>query len=79
MSPTLTKEIEMPDFRIRAYRRQLVEVIVNAESEEYAYDEALNTDKHEWDVIETYDIDDFVGCTYIEPADAYDPQEWLED
>ena len=66
----------MPDFRIRAYRRQLVEVIVYAESEEYAWDEAVDIDKHEWDVIETYEIDDFVSTTYIEPADLYDPPEW---
>lgn len=77
MSPTLTKEKEMPDFRVRAYRRQLVEVIVNAKDDEWAWEHAIDTDKHEWDVVETYEIEDFVSATPIED-ECDDPRYWLE-
>ena len=68
----------MKTYRVRAYRRQLVEVIVYSD-EECAYDDALDTDKHDWDVIETYEIDDFVSCDPIEPCHKDDPRWYLED
>jgi hypothetical protein len=66
----------MQTYRVRAYRRQLVEVFVYSD-EECAYDDALDTDKHDWDVIETYEIDDFVSCEPIEDEQD-DPRSWME-
>lgn len=65
----------MPDFRVRAYRRQLVEVIVYAENDDEAWDEAIDIDKHDWDVVETYEIDDFVSATPIDD-DEDNPNFW---
>ena len=53
---------------VRAYRTQLVETIVDCIDYEDAFDEALlNVDKHDWDVKETYDIENLVDIIEIDP------------
>lgn len=65
----------MPMYRVRAYRRQLVEVIVEGQDDEWAFDNALDINKHEWDVVETFDIEDCDSVTYIDPSEFYEPVE----
>ena len=55
----------MQTYRIRAYRRQLVEVIVTHKDYEYAWDAALDLPKSAWDVVETLDIEDAFSITDI--------------
>ena len=69
----------MQTYRVRAYRRQLVEVIVTATDDEWAWEHAIDTDKHEWDVIETYEIEDFVSCETIDECHKDDPRWYMED
>jgi len=61
----------MPKYRIQAIRRQLVEVIVYSDEWETAIDDAVNTDKHDWDVVETYEIDDFVDQEEIDDYEEF--------
>jgi hypothetical protein len=58
----------MQTYIVRAYRMQLVETIVYSD-DECVYDDALDIDKHDWEVIETYEIDDFVSCEPVEIDD----------
>lgn len=53
-------------YRIRAIRRQLVEVLVTHEDDELAFDAALDLPQKEWDVIETYDVEEPFTITEAE-------------
>jgi hypothetical protein len=59
----------MKTYRIRAYRRQLVEVIVTHKDDEWAWDEASDLPKSKWDVIETLDVEDAFSITEIPQED----------
>ena len=53
-------------YRIRAIRRQLVEVLVTHKDDEWAFDAALDLPQDKWDVLETYDVEEPFTITEAE-------------
>lgn len=68
----------MQAYRIRAYRRQLVEVIITALDDEYAFDAAIDIPAHEWDVIQTLEVEEPDSITLADPCDNDDSDWHLE-
>ena len=57
----------MQTYRIRAYRRQLVETFITATDDEWAFDAAIDLKPHEWDVIETLEVEEPDSITLADP------------
>ena len=56
----------MQTYRIRAIRRQLVEILVTHKDEEWAFDEATDLPQEHWDVLETYAVEEPFSITEAE-------------
>ena len=65
----------MPMYRVRGYRRQMVEAFVYAEDDEWAADAACDIKDSEWDVIDVSTIDEFFSI--LEMPD--EPDDWEEE
>ena len=63
----------MDTYRIRAYRRQLVEILITATDDEWAWEYAIDAPAHDWDVIETLDVEDADSITLAAPCHKDDP------
>jgi len=69
----------MQAYRIRAYRRQLVEVIITALDDEYAFDAAIDLSPHDWDVIETLEVEEPDSITLADSCHEDDANWHLEN
>ena len=65
-------------YRIRAYRRQLVETLIAAEDDEWAFDAATDLKPHEWDVIDTLEVEEPDSITLADPCPEDDPMWHME-
>lgn len=63
----------MATYRVRAIRRQMVEMIVVAQDDEWAVDTAFTQPQSDWDVVETYEVDECFSVTEI--IDEVEPWE----
>jgi hypothetical protein len=63
----------MSRYRVRAYRKQLVEVLIDADDWEQAWDMAL--DSKDWDVVETFDVEDNSSVSEVETCDPLNPKD----
>ena len=68
----------MQTYRIRAYRRQLVETFITATDDEWAFDAALDLSAHDWDVIETLEVEEPDSITLADPCHKDDPNWYME-
>jgi hypothetical protein len=59
----------MKTYRVLAYRRQLVQTFVRAHDDETACDIAMTSTQEDWDVVETYEPDEWDTCEIWDELD----------
>jgi len=62
----------MPVYKFKAYRRQLVEITVEAQDEEYAWDIACRCGVDDWSVEDTYEVEEYADCEQVDIYEDYD-------
>jgi hypothetical protein len=69
----------MQSYRIRAFRRQLVEIVVYAHDEEWAWENALDANKDAWEVLETYEVEEYESLLPDQLDPDYEYDQWRAD